>query len=125
MSLNEPNKEIVKRYIEEVWNKANPALVDELMAPEHVCHGLRTEVFVTRDMVKQAVMEYREPFTDYRITIKDMVAEGDRVASWIQMTGARREDGKQCCLDELIIHRIRNGKIDGSWSIGSEWKERE
>ncbi len=119
------NKEIVERYIEEVWNGCNPSLVDEIMAPEHVCHGLRTEVFVTRDMVKQAVMDYREPFANFRIEIKDILAEGDRVASWIRLSGTRREDGKYCYLDELIIHRIVDGKINGSWSIGSEWKKSE
>ena len=54
----ERNKEIVRRYIEDVWNDDNPSLVDEIMTPEHVCHGLRTEVFVTREMVKQAVRDY-------------------------------------------------------------------
>ncbi len=121
----ERNKDLIKRYIEEVYNEGNPSLVDELISPEHVCHGLRTEIFVTRDMVKQAVLDYREPFTNFRITILDQVAEGDRVASWIRMTGTRRDDGKFYYLDEIIIHRIEDGKINGSWSIGSEWKEKE
>ncbi|MFW9921610.1 MAG: ester cyclase [Candidatus Thorarchaeota archaeon] len=119
----ERNKEIIRRYIERVWNDHNPSLVDELMDPEHVCHGLRTEVFVTREMVKQAVSHYREPFTDFRIDILDMLAEGDKVASLIRLLGTRREDGMRCYLDELIIHHIKDGKINGSWSLGSEWKE--
>jgi predicted ester cyclase len=115
----------MKRYIEEVWNKGNVSILNELMAAEHVCHGMRTDVFVTRDMVKKAVIDIHEEYTDFRISIDDILAEGDTIASRIQMSGIRNEDGKSYYLDELMIHRIIDDKINGSWTIGSEWKERE
>jgi ketosteroid isomerase-like protein len=120
----EKNKGILKRYIEEVWNKGDVSVLDNLMAQDHVCHGMRTDVYVTRDMVRKAVIGIHKEYTDFRIAIDDILAEGDSVASRIQMSGIRNEDGKEYYLDELMIHRILNGKINGSWTIGSEWKEK-
>lgn len=100
-------------------------MLEELMASEHVCHGMRTDVFVTRDMVKQSVIDIHKEYNDFHISIDDIISEGDKVASRIQMSGVRKEDGESYYLDELIFHRIKNNKINGSWSIGSEWKEKK
>lgn len=123
--MTETNRTIIKRYIEEVWNRGDVSLLEELMAPEHICHGMRTDVFVNRDTVKKAVIDIHDEYTNFQITIDDILEEGGTVASRIQMSGIRNKDGKSYYLDELIIHRIVDEKINGSWSIGSEWKEKE
>lgn len=35
----EANKAVVRRLIEEVWNRANPDAVDELIAPDRLFAG--------------------------------------------------------------------------------------
>jgi len=39
--MSENNKAIVRRLYEEVWNKGNLSLVDELFAPNYEHHELR------------------------------------------------------------------------------------
>lgn|SRR5574341_103267 len=68
----ETNKAIVRRYIEEVINQGNIALIDLLFAPE------------MRERVKGFLTGGGDPFPDGYEEIQDMVAEGNTVmARWI------------------------------------------
>ena len=67
----EDNKTIVRRFIEEVWNKGNVAAVDELMAPNCVEHlDSPTNVPVpakfqfSLEELKQFVSQFRSAFPD-------------------------------------------------------------
>jgi len=42
--MSENNKAIVRRLIEEVWNKGNLSLVDELFAPNYEHHDFSTPI---------------------------------------------------------------------------------
>ncbi len=63
----ETNKAAVRRYIEEVINGDNVALIDELFAPH------------MRERVKGFRAESDRPFPDGLEEIQDIVAEGDKV----------------------------------------------
>ena len=67
MTLEEINKAIVRRYIEEVINQYKVELVDELFAPE------------MREQVRSYLPGADSPFPDAREEVKDMVAEGNTV----------------------------------------------
>ena len=47
------NKEIVKRYWDGKWNTRRPEILDELQAPDVVCHGPGLEM-TSREEYKQA-----------------------------------------------------------------------
>ena len=66
MTLEETNKAVVRRYIEEVINQNNVELIDELFAPE-----MRAQV--------REHLTGGDPFPDGREEIKDLVAEGNTV----------------------------------------------
>lgn len=66
MTLEETNKAVVRRYIEEVINQKKVELIDELFAPE-----MRAQV--------REHLSGDDPFPDGREEIKDLVAEGKTV----------------------------------------------
>ena len=72
------NKQITRRFIEEVWNTGNLALVDELVDPSY--EG-RDPVVGTykRDALKQTIEGYRKAFPDLKLEIVHLVAELARV----------------------------------------------
>ena len=51
----EENKELVRRFVEEFWNKGNAATADELMAPDAEIHMPTGEV-VDLDGLKSFVV---------------------------------------------------------------------
>jgi len=61
-------------------------------------------------------------FPDVRLTIEDMVAEGDKVAVRWAWSGTHRGEymgiaptGKEVTYTGITIHRITGGKIVESW----------
>ena len=106
----EANKTVVRRYFEEVHNQCNLALIDEIIAPELAGP--------TRDAIAMIVTA----FPDYRISITDQLAEGDKVATvwttrgthqgeWMSPIGAIGPSGKQIMYTGTTTVRVTDGKI--------------
>src|SRR5262249_35270621 len=75
----EANKALIRRFIEEVHNKGNFALFNELFAPNYVNHSAPANQN-DRAAREQGIRSYRAAAQDLRVTIDDMIAEGDKVA---------------------------------------------
>src|SRR5918911_3137608 len=75
------NKALVHRYYEEIWNAGNVAAADEILSstftfyPPDAPEGLQG-----RATYKAYVELHRRAFPDLRITVMDVLAEGNRVA---------------------------------------------
>ena len=74
------------------------------------------------DTFKETFSEAREGFPDLRITVEDVVAEGDRVAARVVMRGTHRGEfqgiaptGKRVEVKAIDMFRISNGKIVEHW----------
>jgi predicted ester cyclase len=79
MSLEE-NKALVRRVTEEVFNKRNVAALDEFFAPNLVPNNpLPPGMSRDREGYRQLTAAILTAFPDFRLTIEDMVAEGDKV----------------------------------------------
>ena len=62
------NKEIVRRYFDERWNHNNLDICDELLALSDI------------DDAKEFVRSFHATFGNMRLTIFDLLAEGNQVA---------------------------------------------
>lgn len=127
--MSEPgNERIVRRYIEEVWNKANLAAVQELFAEEAVIHAAGVDtVLSARAALPDRVRTFHAAFPDYRSTIEDMISDGDRVVIRGRDRGTQRGEfmGRPASgqvFDVLFIgiYRLRDGRIIESWVIGDD-----
>ncbi|MFQ5859457.1 MAG: ester cyclase [Anaerolineae bacterium] len=117
----EENKTLFRRYIGEVYNKGNVAVIDELLAPNFVHHNLPPGVRPDREGLKQFVTVLLAGFPDFRITVEDMVAEGDKVVVRATWRGTHKGEfigipptGRQVTVTEIGIHRIEGGKVSES-----------
>lgn len=115
------NKALVRRYIEEANNEGNTVLVDELMAPDYVWHGGPS----SRDELKRFIAWQRVTAADWHITIRDLVAEGDRVAARATAQGTRTEESpgvpfpqpRYIELSWIALYRIEHGQIAEVWVV--------
>ena len=122
--MSERNKEILKEYIERVWNNGDVSVIDQYTHPDWFSKGLRLDgTLEGHDGIRQNVLTTREALKNLRITFKDIIAEGNKVASRIVITGINSETGKRVYVDELMIHEFADGKVKKVWSMGSEQKE--
>ena len=118
----EENKAIVRRIWEEVLNKQNLALVDELIDTNYVYHGPGGQEVKGPEGLKQVFTMYLTAFPDLHFTIEDMVAEGDKVVCRVTLRGTHKGDlmgiaptGKQVTGTRTVIHRIVGGKEVEGW----------
>jgi steroid delta-isomerase-like uncharacterized protein len=84
----ETNKAQFRRIYEEMFNKGDLAIVDDLAAPDAVNYeappGLNNR---GPESARQVVMMLRTAFPDLHFTIEELVAEGDTVAGRVTMSG--------------------------------------
>ena len=115
--LTETNKVVVQRYIEEVINQGNLAMIDTLFAPD------------MREAVRGFATVANESFPDRYEEIRDIVAEGDTVmVRWI-FHGTHQglfygipPTGKQIEINGFGIYYLENGQIVGD-SMCMDWIE--
>jgi steroid delta-isomerase-like uncharacterized protein len=121
--MSEQNKAIVRRLIEEVWNKGNLSLVDELFAPTYEHHDASSPDFGRGpESEKKRATLYRTAFPDIRLTIEDMIAEGETVMTRWSCRGTHKGDlsgiaptGKQITISGVTVARLANGKMAEGW----------
>jgi predicted ester cyclase len=108
MSLEE-NKELVRRFLEEIMNERNISVPSEFMVPESMFAGAFGS-FVTKYI--------KEGFPDFHLTIESIFGEGDKVL--VQTTAAATQtglvmghpaSGKTYLSIVIYIFKIANEKI--------------
>ena len=114
----EQNKAIARRLVDEVWQNASEAAIDELLADNFVFNYPSPGASSDREGYKRAIMEPATSFSDIQFTTEDMVAEGDKVAvHWTGTATHKREffgvapTGKRVTLAGISIIQIVGGKI--------------
>ena len=119
----EDNKARSHRFFEEVWNRGNMSVLDELMAPEFVDHDPGVPGLPAgREGVGQWVTMVREAFPDVHFTIDDQIAEGDHVVTRWTARGTQRgafmgipASGKQVAVTGITLARYANGQNTENW----------
>jgi steroid delta-isomerase-like uncharacterized protein len=116
MSVEE-NKKVVRRNIEEVFNKGNQSLIDEIIAPNWVFYGPGGQEFKGREGFRQIFTMLHNAFPDLHMATEDMVGEGEMVAVRYIIQGTLKGQlmgmaptGKQMKIQSALFIRFENGK---------------
>src|SRR5947209_11868998 len=117
----EENKALVRRGFEEGMNQKNLDVFAELLAPTYVNHTMPAPV-PGPEGFKQVVTMFVQGFPDFHITIEDMIAEGDKVATRGSFTGMHNGEfmhipatGKHVTVSYMDVWRMENGKAVENW----------
>jgi len=74
----EQNKALVRRWIDEGFNKKNLNVLAEIFAEDFAVNGQR----IGRAGLRQSMSRFQTAFPDLHVTITEIVAEGDKVVIW-------------------------------------------
>ena len=126
MNSVEKNKDLSRRWFEEVWNKRRPEAIEEMFAADGIAHGL--EPLGRKPLPGPAAFRtfwdrFQGAFPDLRITVDDVIGEADRTAVRFTFRGTHRGDHlgapathKQITATGLSLIRWRNGQIVEGWN---------
>lgn len=122
--MSEENKALVRRYFEEIWDKGNLELIDELFTTDFVRHGPNATEGEVRGQegFESLVSMYRNALPDLRIPIEDQIAEGDRVVTRWTAHGTHQGElmgnaptGNPAPVTGILVDRISGSKIEEEW----------
>lgn len=112
--------------IEEVWNKGNFKIVDQLISPHYTIkhdpgdpwEGQTIDLATYKDRVKMS----RDVLPDQKFSIEDLVGEDDKVAISWKFTGTQKGDlpglpatNKKVSISGITIYYFSNDKMIGHW----------
>ncbi len=120
MSMKQ-NKAAVCRFIDEAYNKRNLIVGDELLAANVVLHTSNVDIKGVEGW-KNYARNFLTGFSDIVISVKDTVAEGEKVvARWIchaihtsELLGIA-PTGKRVTWTGIAIYRFAGSKIEEIW----------
>ena len=114
---------VVRRAVEEIWNRGDLDLGDALFGPTYVNHeGLIGDLVRGPESIKISVAMYRTAFPALHITIEDLVAAADRVAlRWTTRVESLPEepgsdDDARGTVTGMTLCRLAGGQIVESWT---------
>jgi steroid delta-isomerase-like uncharacterized protein len=119
------NKAGVRRFLEEAFGQGKTDVVDEVLDPDFVCHDPNSETGEIRgaDTVKGEVGYFHNAFPDFRWTVEDQVAEGDKVTTRYTLSGTHEGEffgvpasGRRVEVSGINIDRFEGGKLVEEWA---------
>ena len=115
---------IARRFIREVVDEGNFALVAELLAPTYVFHFLGTPTAGDWESYKLVSTLFHDAFPDLQVTLEEQLVQGDVVVTSVTCHGTQQSDfqgilpsGKPVTFGGIITLRIADGKIVEHWHL--------
>jgi steroid delta-isomerase-like uncharacterized protein len=123
MSLDE-NKALVRRFYEEVWNKGNLDVAEEVFASDYVRHDLRpTTAAPGPEGQKQIAAVFRAAFPDLRFDVEMVLGDGEYVAARWTASGTHtgswgdvEPTGQFVTFSGVNIFRFEQGLVAEIWN---------
>ena len=125
-SIQARNKAVAMRVFDEIFNRGKFEVADEIYAPDFQNHGLHQSVDLKTD--QDAVHAEKKAFPDLRMSVQQMIAEGDKVAVLWTFQGTHTGSGYEGLpatgtrveIRGITIWRMVDGRIVEEWSSFSE-----
>jgi steroid delta-isomerase-like uncharacterized protein len=123
MSLDE-NKALVRGFYEEVWNKGNLDVAEEVFASDYVRHDLRpTTAAPGPEGQKQIAAVFRAAFPDLRFDVEIVLGDGEYVAARWTASGTHtgswgdvEPTGQFVTFSGVNIFRFEQGLVAEIWN---------
>jgi len=115
-------KKIVRREIEEIWNKGNLEAAEEIVDGDYVLHEAAEEI-KGLDSFKVFARDFRTAFPNAHFDINDVIAEGDKVVVRYTFKGKHDSDyvgiastSKEVTATGIRLSRVADGKLQETWN---------
>jgi steroid delta-isomerase-like uncharacterized protein len=120
----ETNIATVRRMIEQLYNKRRLDLIEEFFTVDIVQHIVGYPSSTGLETLRQNIAMGLNGFPDFRLTVEDEIAAGDKVAARWTMTGTQKGEafgipatGRQVRHSGMTFYRLSNAKIVELWFL--------
>jgi predicted ester cyclase len=120
----EENKALFRRTYEELWNRGDLSVADEVIAPDFINYAASPDSNRGPESIRGTVTWARNAFPNLHFDIEELVAEGDMVAGRLTMSGTHEgslmgESPTERSVRTNHMHfvRFRDGKAVEHWGV--------
>lgn len=117
------NQNLVRRFIEEIWNQHQFETLDTFLHPQFTDHALPVALSADGEGLKKWITALSASFKHQTI-IEDQVSDGEKVAVRISLvlkhTGTWRDipaTGTSVTAKGFRLFKIKDGKIAAHWGL--------
>lgn len=122
---NQKNVSLARRLYEEVFNKGNLQVCDEIISDRVILNDLAAKRFGSGlKGFKEAEATYKRAFPDKKVEVDDIIGAGDKVIVRWTCSGTQKgnlEDvpasNKKFTISGISIYKFENGKISEAWQM--------
>jgi predicted ester cyclase len=122
--VSEQNKQVVRRVLDELFDKGDLDAADELIHPDFVNHEAPPNNPQGPEGLKETISWLRGLWGPMRAEIEDEISEGDKVVARVTMHGhhvgeflGKQPIGEGFATKQIHIYRIEDGKVIEHWSV--------
>jgi predicted ester cyclase len=123
VSTSEDPKAVIRRWNDEGWSGGNYDLAHEIIAPVMTVHGAGGQsVGMGPQGLIDLIKTWRTAFPDGKMTVDDIIVEGDLVGIRNTWHGTQTESfygippsGKQVHVTSVGLDRVKDGQVVEGW----------
>lgn len=120
--MESEGKRVVRRVVEEMWNRGEESAIEELIHEDLVEHGALGDEAGGRDDARRTVGGFRAAFPDLSLEIADLVGDGEHVVLRWLGTGTHTgpfmgapPTGNRVEIEGIDIYRVVDGRVVEHW----------
>lgn len=128
---SEANRTVIRRFYDELWNRWDLAVAEEIIAPDVRFRGSLGTTLRGIDPFKRYVEQVRTAFPDWRSRIDELIAERDKVVARMTWSGTHSGSlfgiaptGSPVTYVGAAIFRLHDGRIQDAWIVGDTQEAR-
>ena len=118
--------ELTQLFIEEVFNKGNLSILDEIIHPNYLYRSPGSEIKGITEL-KAFINDFRNGFPDLFLRIDDQVINENKACTCFTLTGTQLEEfmgipatNQQVKVHGVVISRFQDNKIIEDWEVLDE-----
>jgi steroid delta-isomerase-like uncharacterized protein len=122
------NKDLLSRFLTEVWNNGDIEACDRYIAANYTIHHDPGDPWDKRELdlagYKERVALSRSPFPDQRFTVQELVGEGRKVVvSWLWSATHQGDipgfpaTGRRIQMSGITVYSFEDGRLTGHWQV--------
>ncbi len=123
--MSDPNIALIRRFYEQLWNRWDTAVADEILAPDLRFRGSLGTTIEGLPAFMRYMERVRRAFPDWHNSIDEVIAADERVVARMTWTGTHRGEflglpatGRLVTYVGAAIFRVREGRIQEGWVVG-------
>lgn len=120
----EERKAMIRRFLDEAFNKRNLAIADEILSSNYIFHAATGSQLNGPTAWKQFISETHNAFPDINCNVENIACDGDILAVRVSLTGTHTglfrgipATGKKVAIQEATFFRFEGDKPVEQWQF--------